>query len=121
MVTVGLTMSKKSPGHTNIQTNKLTRESLCKADSHTGLIAFHIQLPVATLASLTYFIFFSFQLLIFNLIISTLFSNLDRSTVPKFFLFLTVFEDFVTSIIIMNQFVRYDVMYDFSFYLRPKM
>ena len=28
------------------------------------------------------------------------FSNLDRSTVPKFFLFLTVFEDFVTSIII---------------------
>ena len=49
------------------------------------------------------------------------FSNLDRSTVPKFFLFLTVFEDFVTSIIIMNHVVRYDVMYDFSFYLRPLM
>ena len=33
------------------QTNKQTREPLSKGDSRTGLIAFHIQLPLATLAS----------------------------------------------------------------------
>ena len=72
MVTVGLTVSEKSPGQTdkktykqtNKQTNKqtdkrrrkdysrratITREPLSKGDSHTGLIAFHIQLPLATL------------------------------------------------------------------------
>ena len=52
MVTVGLTVSEKSPG----QTNKQTREPLSKGDSRTGLIAFLIQLPLATLASLTHFI-----------------------------------------------------------------
>ena len=35
---------------------KQTREPLSKGDSCTGLIAFHIQLPLATLASLTHFI-----------------------------------------------------------------
>ena len=33
-----------------------TREPLSKGDSRTGLIAFLIQLPLATLASLTHFI-----------------------------------------------------------------
>ena len=71
MVTVGLTVSEKSPGQTNKQTNKwtnrqerkyysrratITREPLSKGDTRTGLIAFHIQLPLATLASLTHFI-----------------------------------------------------------------
>ena len=37
------------------------------------------------------------------------FLNLDRSTVPKLFLFLTVIEDFMTNIIIINQFVRYEI------------
>ena len=37
------------------QDNK-TREPLSKGDSRTGLIAFHIQFPLATLASLTHFI-----------------------------------------------------------------
>ena len=57
MVTVECIESKKSEGHTNIQTNKQTREPL-KGDSRTGLIAFHIEIPlhVDTLASLTYFI-----------------------------------------------------------------
>ena len=36
-----------------------TREPLSKGDSRTGLIAFHIQLPLATLASLTHFILHS--------------------------------------------------------------
>ena len=49
MVTVECIESKKSEGHTNIQTNKQTnkqtREPLSKGDSRTGLIAFHIQLP----------------------------------------------------------------------------
>ena len=39
----------------NKQTNE-TREPLSKGDSRTGLIAFLIQLPLATLASLTHFI-----------------------------------------------------------------
>ena len=52
MVTVECIDSKKSEGQTNIQ----TREPLSKGDSHTGLIAFHIQLPLATLTSLTHFI-----------------------------------------------------------------
>ena len=71
MVTVGLTVSEKSPGQTNPRTNrqgrkdysrratitnKLTREPLSKGDSRMGLIAFHIQLPLATLASVTHFI-----------------------------------------------------------------
>ena len=43
-----------------VQTNRQTREPLCKGDSRTCLIAFHIQLPLATLASLNYFIFFNF-------------------------------------------------------------
>ena len=33
--------------------HKQTREPICKGDSHTGLIAFHIQLTPAALASLT--------------------------------------------------------------------
>ena len=41
---------------TNKQTNKQTREPLSKGDSRTGLIAFHIQPPIATLASLTHII-----------------------------------------------------------------
>ena len=38
-----------------------TREPLSKGDSRTGLIAFHIQLPLATLASLTHFILHTFE------------------------------------------------------------
>ena len=60
MVTVEYIESKKSEGQTSKQTykqtNKQTREPLSKGDSHTGLIAFHIQLPLPTLASLTHFI-----------------------------------------------------------------
>ena len=56
MVTVECIESMKSEGHTNIETNKQTREPLSKGDSRTGLIAFHIQLPLGTLASLTHFI-----------------------------------------------------------------
>ena len=39
-----------------MQKDRKTREPLSKADSRTGLIAFHIQPPLATLASLTHFI-----------------------------------------------------------------
>ena len=42
---------EKTCGQTDKQTNKQTREPLNKGDSRTGLIAFHIQLPLATLAS----------------------------------------------------------------------
>ena len=57
MATVESIVSKKIEG----QTNKQNREPLSKGDSHTGLIAFHIQIPqiplhVDTLASLPYFI-----------------------------------------------------------------
>ena len=38
------------------QPDNKTREPLSKGDSRTGLIAFHIQLPLATLASLAHFI-----------------------------------------------------------------
>ena len=34
----------------------INREPLSKGDSHTGLIALHIQQPLAILASLTHFI-----------------------------------------------------------------
>ena len=50
MVTVRLTVSEKSPGQTDKKTYKQTREPLSKGDSRTGLIAFHIQPPLATLA-----------------------------------------------------------------------
>ena len=52
----------KSEGQTSKQTykqtNKQTREPLSKGDSCTGLIEFHIQPSLATLASLTHFIYF---------------------------------------------------------------
>ena len=79
MVIVGFVDLEKISGqtnkHTNKQTNKqtnkkkqtnqrrgkdysrrvtITREPLSKGDSRTGLIAFHIQLPLATLASPIY-------------------------------------------------------------------
>ena len=70
---VGSAVFEKSEGQpnifTHIQTNRddltiaarsqraaITREPLSKGDSRTGLFAFHIQLPLATLASLTHFI-----------------------------------------------------------------
>ena len=39
-----------------LQRGYKTREPLSKGDSRTGQIAFHIQLPLPTLASLTLFI-----------------------------------------------------------------
>ena len=60
MVTVECIVSKKIEGQTNKQTNKQTREPLSKGESRTGLIAFHIQLPL---------------------------SNFDRSSVPNLLLF----------------------------------
>ena len=57
MVIVEFVDLEKIFGQTNKQTNKPTREPLSKGDSRTGLIAFHILLPLATLASLTHFIF----------------------------------------------------------------
>ena len=64
MVTLDFIVSEKTEGqtdkkHTNKQTNKQTREPLSKGDSRTGLIAFHIQPPIATLASLTHFILYT--------------------------------------------------------------
>ena len=61
MVTLAFIVSEKTPGQTDKKTYKQTREPLSKGDSHTGLIAFHIQIPqiplhVDTLASLPYFI-----------------------------------------------------------------
>ena len=67
MVTVGLTVSEKSPGQTNKRTNRqerkdysrratITREPLSKEDSRTGLTAFNIQPSLATHASLNHFI-----------------------------------------------------------------
>ena len=44
-----------SPNYKGSHTMK-SRETLSKGDSRMGLIAFHIQLPVPTLASLIHFI-----------------------------------------------------------------
>ena len=58
MMSVSQDVYEKTEGQTDKQTNKQTREPLSKGDSSTGLIAFHIEIPlhVDTLASLTYFI-----------------------------------------------------------------
>ena len=60
MKSVSQDVYEKTEGQTDKQTNKQinkqTREPLSKGDNGTGLTAFHIQLPLATLASLTHFI-----------------------------------------------------------------
>ena len=59
MVTLEFIVSEKTEGQTDKKhTNKQTREPLSIGDSRTGLIAFHIQPSLATLASLTDFIYF---------------------------------------------------------------
>ena len=55
-MSVYLAVSEKTGEESDKQTNKQTREPLSKGDSRTGLIVFHIQLPIPTLASLTHFI-----------------------------------------------------------------
>ena len=59
MVTLEFIVSEKTEGQTDKKTYKQTREPLSKGDSHTGLIAFHIQLPLTTFASLTFFNFYT--------------------------------------------------------------
>ena len=57
MKSVSQDVYEKTEGQTDKQTNKQTGEPLSKGDSRTCLIALHIQLPLATLASpILYFI-----------------------------------------------------------------
>ena len=65
-VSVYLAVSEKTGGQTDKQTNRkndrqtneTTREPLSKGDSRTGLIVFHIQLPLPTLTNPFYTSYF---------------------------------------------------------------